>query len=351
MSAAFIGLDLAKSVFQVHGVDAWGTVVMTKRLRRDAVLAFFANLAPCVVGMEACAGSHFWARGIARLGHTVRLMAPRYVKPYVKRQKNDRADAEAICEAVRRPSMRFVAVKSEERQSTLAIHRVRETLVAQKTQLINALRAHLAEFGIVALRGAGKVSQLTAVLADLEDTRVPALARSVLQGLVDQLRDTERRVEDLDARLAEQAREDKVCQRLMTIPGIGPITATALAATVGDATVFESGRHLAAWLGLVPRQTYSGGKVARRRLNRGGNRQANAAFHRVVVVRMRGHQPTIDHVQRRMAEGKTAYFHRFRPVVFIETDRPCSRKPDSRFHDFDHPFSSRTAPVKGELGV
>jgi transposase len=260
MSAAFIGLDLAKSVFQVHGVDLHGKVVVMKRLRRDAVLAFFANLPPCVVGMEACAGSHFCAREIARLGHTVRLMAPQYVKPYVKRQKNDRADAEAICETVQRPSMRFVAVKSEEQQSTLAIHRVRETLVAQKTQLINALRAHLAEFGIVAPQGAGKVSQLTAVLADLEDTRVPALARSVLQGLVDQLRDTERRVDDLDARLAEQAQEDKVCQRLMTVPGIGPITATALAATIGDATVFESGRHLAAWLGLVPRQHWGGGK-------------------------------------------------------------------------------------------
>jgi transposase len=197
---------------------------------------------------------------IARLGHTVRLMAPQYVKPYVKRQKNDRTDAEAICEAVARPSMRFVAVKTEEQQSTLVIHRVRETLVAQKTQLINALRAHLAEFGIIAPQGAGKVAQLTAVVADLEDTRVPALARSVLQSLIDQLRDTERRVEELDARLAEQAKADKVCQRLMTVPGIGPITATALTATIGDATVFESGRHLAAWLGLVPRQTSSGGK-------------------------------------------------------------------------------------------
>ena len=272
MSAAFIGLDLAKSVFQVHGVDAQGKVVVTKRLRRDAVLAFFANLAPCVVGMEACAGSHFWAREIARLGHTVRLMAPQYVKPYVKRQKNDRADAEAICEAVQRPSMRFVAVKTEEQQSTLAIHRVRETLVAQKTQLINALRAHLAEFGIVAPQGAGKVAQLTAVVADLEDTRVPALARSVLQGLVDQLRDTERRVEELDARLAEQAREDEVCQRLTTIPGIGPITATALTATVGDATVFESGRHLAAWLGLVPRQTLERRQGAPGRHLQGGRR-------------------------------------------------------------------------------
>src|SRR3954452_1338524 len=258
MSAAFIGLDLAKSVFQVHGVDVHGKVVVMKRLRRDAVLAFFANLPLCVVGMEACAGSHFWAREIARLGHTVRLMAPQYVKPYVKRHKNDRADAEAICEAVQRPSMRFVAVKTEEQQSTLVIHRVRETLVAQKTQLINALRAHLAEFGIVAPQGAGKVPQLTAVLADPEDTRIPGLARQVLQNLVDQLRDTERRVEEFDARLAERAREDEVCQRLTTIPGIGPITATALTATVGDATVFESGRHLATW--LVPRQHSSGGK-------------------------------------------------------------------------------------------
>jgi transposase len=260
MSAAFIGLDLAKSVFQVHGVDGHGKVVVAKRLRRDAVLAFFANLAPCVVGMEACAGAHFWAREITRLGHTVRLMAPQYVKPYVKRHKNDRADAEAICEAVQRPSMRFVSVKTEEQQSTLVIHRVREALVAQKTQLINALRAHLAEFGIVAPQGAGKVAELTAVLADLEDTRVPALARSALQGLVDQLRDTERRVGELDARLVRQARENEVCQRLTTIPGIGPITATALVATIGDATVFESGRHLAAWLGLVPRQNSSGGK-------------------------------------------------------------------------------------------
>jgi transposase len=183
MSAAFIGLDLAKSVFQVHGVDAQGKVVVMQRLRRDAVLAFFANLATCVVGMEACAGSHSWAREITRLGHTVRLMAPQYVKPYVKCQKNDRADAEAICEAVQRPSMRVKAVKSGEQQSTLVIHRVRETLVAQKTQLINALRAHLAEFGIVAPQGAGKLSQLIAVVADPEDTRAPALARTVLKDL------------------------------------------------------------------------------------------------------------------------------------------------------------------------
>jgi len=182
MSAAFIGLDLAKSVFPVHGVDIHGKVVVTKRLRRDAVLAIFANLAPCVVWMEACAGSHVWAREIARLGHAVRRMAPQYVKPCVKRHRNDRADAAAIGEAVQRPSLRFVAVRTEEQRGTLAIHRVRETLVAQKTQRINALRAHLAEFGVVTPQGAGKVAPRTAVVADLEDTWVPGLARSVRAG-------------------------------------------------------------------------------------------------------------------------------------------------------------------------
>lgn len=260
MHATTIGLDLAKSVFQVHGVDAHGKVVLSKRLRRDAVLAFFANLPPCTVGMEACATAHYWAREITKLGHTVRLMPPQYVKPYVKRHKNDRADAEAICEAVQRPSMRFVPIKTEEQQSTLVLHRVRETLVRQKTQLINALRAHLAEFGIIAPSGAQKVVQLTTRLADDGEDAVPGHAKTVLQMLVDQLRDTARRISDLDDRLREQAKSNETCRRLMTIPGIGPVIATALVATIGDAKSFTSGRHLAAWLGLVPRQTSSGGK-------------------------------------------------------------------------------------------
>lgn len=260
MQPTIIGLDLAKSVFQVHGVDERGKVVVTKRLRRDGVLSFFANLPACVVGMEACATAHFWAREIGRLGHTVRLMPPQYVKPYVKRHKNDQADAEAICEAVQRPSMRFVPIKTAEQQSTLVIHRVRETLVRQKTQLINALRGHLAEFGIVAPQGAQKVAQLTMRLADPGDEAVPAAAKAVLRVLVDQLRETERRVSDLDGQLAEQAKTDETCRRLLTIPGIGPIVATALVATIGDAKTFTSGRHLAAWLGLVPRQSSSGGK-------------------------------------------------------------------------------------------
>ena len=260
MHATTIGLDLAKSLFKVHGVNAHGKVVVLKRLRRDAVLGFFATLPPCVVGMEACATAHHWARQIAKLRHAVRLMPPQHVKPYVKRHKNDRADAEAICEAVRRPSMRFVPAKTEEQQSTLVIHRVRQTLVHQKTQLINALRGHLAEFGIVAPTGVCKVAELTARLADPGEERVPEMAWALLQVLVDQLRDTEWRIADLDARLHEQAKRDETCRRLVTIPGVGPVTATALVVTVGDGKTFTSGRHLAAWPGLVPRQHSSGGK-------------------------------------------------------------------------------------------
>jgi transposase len=260
MHATTIGLDLAKSVFQIHGVDAHGKVVTSKRLRRDAVLTFFANLPPCTVGMEACATAHHWARGIRELGHEVRLMPPRYVKPYVKRHKNDRADAEAICEAVTRPSMRFVPIKSEEQQAGLVIHRVREMLVRQRTQLINGLRGHLAEFGIVAPQGAPKIAVLTARLADPGDEQIPPAAKTVLQILVEQLRDTERRIDELEDQLVAHAKQDELCRRLSTIPGVGPIIATALVATIGDAKAFNSGRHLAAWLGLVPRQDSTGGK-------------------------------------------------------------------------------------------
>jgi hypothetical protein len=215
-------------VFQLHGVDERGKIVLTERLRRDGVLTFFANLPACVVGMEACASGPFWAREISKPGHTVRLMPPQYVKPCAKRHKNDQADAEAICEAVQRPNMRFVPIKSEDKQSTLVIHPVRETLVRQRTQLINALRGHLAEFGIVASQGAQKVTQLTMRLAEPGDEEAPAAAKAVLQGLVEQLRDTERRIDELDAQLVEQAKRDGTCRRLLTVPGIGPIVATGL---------------------------------------------------------------------------------------------------------------------------
>jgi transposase len=287
MQLTTIGLDLAKSVFHVHGVDAGSKARLSKRLHRNGVLAFFANLPRCLVGMEACGTAHYWGREIAKLGHTVRLMPPQYVKPFVKRHKNDAADAEAICEAVQRPSMRFVAVKSEEQQSALVIHRVREKLVGQRTQLINALRSHMAEFGIVAPQRPYKVTELIARLADPGDEQIPSLAKPVLQMLVDQLRDTEQRIGELETRLAQQAKSCEVCQRLTTIPGIGPITATALAATIGDAKVFTSGRHLAAWLGLVPRQSSTGGKPCLGRISKAGDRYLRRLLFNAAVSRLR----------------------------------------------------------------
>jgi transposase len=255
-----VGLDLAKNLFQVHGADAQGRPVLKRRLAREKVLEFFANLPPCLVGLEACAAAHYWARELRKLGHEVRLMPPQYVRPYVKTNKHDAADAEAICEAVTRPGMRFVPVKEEGQQALLMLHRVREQLLEQRTATINALRAHLAEFGIVAaLRRAG-LRELLAVVADQEDRRLPPLARELLRVLADHLRALEERLAILDRRLLEIARADAACARLAAVPGIGPVIATALVAAVGDAKTFGSGRHLAAWLGLVPRQHSSGGK-------------------------------------------------------------------------------------------
>ena len=260
MNVTTIGLDLAKSVFQVHCIDAHGKTLITRQLRRSKVLEFFATLPACLVGIEACPRAHHWAREIGKLGHEVRLMPPGYVKPSVKRGKNDRADAEAICEAVQRPTMRFVSIKSEEQQALLVLHRVRETLVGQRIQLINTIRGHMAEFGIVAPRGAANVQQLILRVAEPDDRSIPARARAVLLLQVDQLRDTERRITDLDDQLKEQAREDETAKRLMTIPGVGPVVATAITATLGDGRAFASGRHLAAWLGLVPGQRSTGGR-------------------------------------------------------------------------------------------
>jgi transposase len=259
MQVTTIGLDLAKNVFQVHGVDGRGRVVLRKRLSRSRLLGFFANLPRCVIGMEACGGAHYWARELVALGHEVRLMPPSYVRPYVKRNKHDPADAEACCEAVTRPSMRFVPVKSVEQQSVLLLHRGRELLVRQRTQL--ALRGHLAEFGVVAAKGITKIAELLALVADPTDQRVPPLARDVLALLVEQLRDTQRKIEDLERRLVAWHRTNEVSRRLATIPGVGPVTATALVATVGDPMFFTSARHFAAWLGLTPRQHSSGERV------------------------------------------------------------------------------------------
>lgn len=260
MQVTTIGLDLAKQVFQLHGVDGRGKIALRKRLSRARVLEFFANLPRCLIGMEACGGAHFWARKLQELGHDVRLMPASYVRPYVKRNKHDAADAEAICEAVTRPSMRFVPIKSEDQQSVLLVHRARELLVRQRTQLVNALRGHLAEFGVVAAKGITKIAELLALIADPEDRRVPSLARGVLSLLVEQLKAVDDQVLVLERQLIAWHRTNEVSRRLATIPGVGPITATALVATVGDPAFFTSARHFSAWLGLTPRQHSSGGR-------------------------------------------------------------------------------------------
>ena len=238
---------------------------MRKRLRRGQVLAFFAGLPACLVGMEACATAHYWARELRALGHEVRLMPPQYVKAYVKRNKNDAADAEAICEAVKRPSMRFVTVKTAEQQSALLMHRGRELLVRQRTMLVNALRGHLAEFGLIAAQGLHKVAELIAIVRDVEDERVPDMARQVLRLIAEQIAELDTRIAAIEAQIMAWHKSNPVSQRLATIPGIGPIIATAIAATVAEPGVFRSGREFAAWLGLVPRQNSTGGKTTPRR--------------------------------------------------------------------------------------
>jgi transposase len=256
-----IGLDLAKNVFQVHGVDETGTVVVVKQLRRGQVIGFFASLPPCLIGMEACATAHHWARELAALGHAVRLMPPQYVKAYVKRNKNDAADAAAICEAVKRPSMRFVPVKTIEQQSALLMHRARDLLIRQRTMLVNALRGHMAEFGLVEAQGLHKVAGLIAIVMDDSDKRIPVMARQALKMLTGQINELQTRISALEAQVLAWHKNNPVSQRLATIPGVGPIIATAIAATVADASVFRSGREFAAWLGLVPRQSSTGGKA------------------------------------------------------------------------------------------
>jgi len=229
-----IGLDLAKNVFQAHAVDAAGSVVMRRRLRRGQVLAFFSGLPACLVGMEACATAHYWARELRALGHEVRLMPPQYVKAYVKRNKNDAADAEAICEAVKRPSMRFVTVKTAEQQSALLMHRGRELLVRQRTMLANALRGHLAEFGLIAAQGLHKVAGLIAIVRDVEDERVPDMARQVLRLIGEQIGELDTRIAAIEAQIMAWHKSNPMSQCLATIPGIGPIIATAIAATVAE---------------------------------------------------------------------------------------------------------------------
>ena len=271
MDITTIGVDLAKNVFQVHGVDAAGAVVVRKALRRAQVLPFFAKLSPCLVGMEACGTSHHWARELAALGHTVKMMPPAYVKAYVKRGKTDAADAEAICEAVTRPTMRFVAIKSRDQQAALSMHRARDLLVKQRTQSVNMMRGLLAEFGIDIPEGLERALMMARQVVDGETPEVPAVAAKIIFALSQQALETHSHVREIDRTLAALQRSDEVARRLATIPGIGPIGATALAASVTDPSQFRSGRQFAAWLGLTPLQKSSGGKERLGRISKMGD--------------------------------------------------------------------------------
>lgn len=273
-----IGLDIAKSVFQVHGVDADGQVVIRRKLKRRYVLAFFRKLPACLVGIEACATSHHWSRQLQALGHKVRLMPPIYVKPYVKRQKNDAADAEAICEAVTRVNMRFVETKTVEQQSCLMLHRTRHLFIREQTAVINVIRAHLAEFGIVAPVGRKGVEELLRVIADPADKRIPEIARACLAALGTQLQRLKEQLLEFDRMIMAWHRSDATSRRLDEAPGIGPILATAVVATVADPTAFRSGRNFSAWVGLVPKQHSSGGKDRLGHISKQGDRYLRGLF-------------------------------------------------------------------------
>jgi len=267
-----IGLDIAKSVFQVHGVDVDGAVVIRKRVSRAKVLEFFSTFPPCLVGIEACPSAHHWSRTLQALGHTVRLMPPNYVKAYLKRSKNDANDAAAICEAVTRPSMRFVPAKSEQQQSGLMLHRSRQLLVRQRTMLSNAIRGHMAELGIISAKGRNGTAELLKIVANEDDDRLPAVARFSLDVLARQYITITAEIGAIEKRIHAWHRSCEQSRRLAEIPGIGPIVATALVAEVGDWKAFSSGRNLAAWIGLVPRQHSTGGKERLGGISKQGNR-------------------------------------------------------------------------------
>lgn len=259
MNIIRIGLDIAKHIFYLHGVDAHGKTTLRKKLQRHELLAFFGRLTPCLIAMEACSGSHYWARELRTLGHEVRLISPQFVVPYRKNQKNDYNDAEAICEAASRQHMRFVAVKSAEQQATLMVHRIREQCIADRTSKANQIRGHLHEFGVVLPQGVTKITALLPAL--LEDDHLPGLLKSLLRDLLEDIYQINKRIEALDQQIHEFVKSNDTAKRLMTIKGIGPITASALVATVGDAHLFKNSRQFAAWLGLVPKQFSSGGKT------------------------------------------------------------------------------------------
>ena len=280
MQVTTIGLDIAKNVFQVHAIDTAEKVVVRKQLRRSQVVEFFKALPACLVGMEACATAHYWARELTKLGHLVRLMPAKDVKAYVKRNKNDAADAEAICEAVRRPTMRFVQVKSAEQQGRLMLHRTRDLLMRQRTQLINALRAHLAELGIVAAQGNAGLKELLKIIVGERDARLPVDAHASLVVLAAGLHAVQTMIGSIDKRIMIEHRSNEASKRLRSIPGIGIVGASAIVATVADPMAFRSGRDFAAWIGLVPRQDSTGGKQKLGPISKQGDRYVR----RILVV-------------------------------------------------------------------
>jgi transposase len=275
---SIIGLDLAKQVFQVHGADKAGRCLLRKQIKRREVLRFFTELAPCIVAMEACGSAHYWARQIAKLGHEVRLVPPAYVKPYVKRGKTDRIDAEAICEAASRPGMRFVPVKTVEQQSLTTLHRSRELLIKTRTMLVNALRAHLAEFGFIAAKGIGKLPDLIKIVSEATAEALPEMARAALSGFLEAIALINRRLDDIEKRLRAWHNANPQSKRLETAPGVGLISATALCALVPDPKLFKNGRHFAAWIGLTPRLDGTGGKTRLGRISKAGDRTLRRLF-------------------------------------------------------------------------
>jgi transposase len=271
MKVTRIGIDLAKQVFQVHGVDRHDKVVIRKQLTRAKMRGFFAQLSPCLIGIEACASAHYWARELSQFGHTVRLIAPQFVRPYRKNPKNDGNDAEAICEAVSRPAIRFVPVKSVAQQAVLTVHRARELLVGDRTALVNQIRGLLAEYGIVVPQGIARLRRVLPSVLDDAANGLPGLAREIIAELQERLWDLDARIAAYDRRIAQLARQHEAAQRLMQLEGVGAVTATAIMATIGDGKAFKNGRQFAAWLGLVPQQYSSGGKTRLGHISKRGN--------------------------------------------------------------------------------
>ena len=322
MKLKAIGLDLAKTVFQVHGVDGLERPVLRRQLNRRQVLEFFARLEPCLVGMESCAGAHYWGRKLAAMGHTVRLIAPKYVKAYVKTNKNDARDAEAICEALLRPSMRFVALKSPEQQALLALHRLRQGLIDSRTALVNQLRGLLAEFGVVVAVGRRRFEQALPRLIAEDSAEVPALLREALEPMRLQLLGLNEQIDRLEARVAAWHRENEASRRAAEVPGVGVLTASAAVATIGDPHVFDSGRGFAAWLGITPGQHGTGGKQRLLGITKRGDSYLRKLFihgaRAIVAAHRAGSNPWLDGLLARRPKNVVvvAVAHRNARVVW-----------------------------------